>query len=90
MRLRLLMSSTVLAISLPLAAQAETYHQERAAHPRISKAIHALQDAVNELKEAPDDFGGHKAQAIADSEKALTSLREALQYRETRDTEHGK
>ncbi len=29
-----------------LPAQAETYKQERAAHPRIAKAIHELREAV--------------------------------------------
>lgn len=90
MKLRVLLSCAVLAVSLPLVAQAESYHQEREAHPRLSRAIHALQDAITELKEAPDDFGGHKAAAVADSEKALASLREALKYREMKDAQQGK
>jgi hypothetical protein len=58
---------------------------ERAVHPRIIKAIDSLEDAVAYLREAPDDFGGHKAQAIQDCERAIKQLREALRYREMQD-----
>ena len=90
MKLRILMSCAALIIALPLAVNAETYKEERGQHPRIAKAVHALKEAIDELKEAPHDFGGHKAAAIEDSEKALASLREALKYRETKDTQKGK
>jgi hypothetical protein len=33
------------------------------------------------MEKAPDDFGGYKAQAIADSRKAVASLKHALNYR---------
>ena len=58
---------------------------EKAAHPRIVKAIHAIEDAVAYMKAAPHDFGGHKAAAIADCEKAVVQLKEALKYREMQD-----
>ena len=54
----------------------------KAMHPRIEKAINALEDAVAYMKAAPHDFGGHKEKAIVDCEKALKQLREALKYRE--------
>jgi hypothetical protein len=38
------------------------------------------------MKAAPHDFGGHKAQAIADSEQAIRQLRLALKYREIKDS----
>ncbi|MGA3282439.1 MAG: hypothetical protein ABSD50_15835 [Smithella sp.] len=59
--------------------------EEKAMHPRIVKAIDALEDAVAYMKAAPHDFGGHRAKAIEDSEKAIKQLREALKYREMRD-----
>ena len=59
--------------------------EEKAIHPRIVKAIDALEDAVAYMKEAPHDFGGHRAKAIEDSEKAIKQLKLALKYREMRD-----
>ena len=54
---------------------------EEHAHPRIVKAIHEMREARKELREAPHDFGGNKAAAIADTEKAIHSLKKALYYR---------
>lgn len=58
-----------------------TIQTEKAAHPRIVKAIHEMREALKELKEAPHDFGGNKAAAMADTEKAIHSLKKALYYR---------
>jgi hypothetical protein len=73
----------VLFLSLPFItpASAKGMKGERAAHPRIAKAIHALDDAIAYMKAAPHDFGGHKAEAIAASEKAVEQLKLALAYR---------
>ncbi|MGC1391059.1 MAG: hypothetical protein WA816_08460 [Bacteroidales bacterium] len=54
---------------------------EAAKHPRIENAIRELESAIDYLEKAPDDFGGYKAQAIADSKKAVLSLKQALNYR---------
>lgn len=63
-------------------ARAEpTMRSEEMAHPRLVKAIHEMRDALRELREAPDDFGGNKAAAIRDTEKAIHSLRKALYFR---------
>jgi Spy/CpxP family protein refolding chaperone len=69
--------------SLPLSAAAQpfTVQGEAAAHPRMVEAIHKMQDAYNELQAAPDDFGGNKAQAMADTRRAIHSLRRALFFR---------
>lgn len=86
-----MMCATIVAFSFflitcaPVKAQQPTMAGEKAAHPRIVKAIDALEDAVAYLKAAPHDFGGHKAAAIADCERAIKQLREALRYREMRD-----
>ena len=50
-------------------------------HPNIAKAMHDLEDGIKHLHDAPDDFGGHKAQAEADMHQALVSLRKALYFR---------
>ena len=54
-------------------------------HPRIANAVRALEGAIEYMEHAPHDFGGHKAQAIADSRKAIEQLREAMKYRATQD-----
>jgi hypothetical protein len=74
--------------SLPVLA--ESYQQEKHAHPRIAKAIHELRDAVKYLEAAPHDFGGAKAAAIASSNQAIRDLQAALAYRQAKDTMKGK
>jgi hypothetical protein len=54
---------------------------EAVEHPKIASAIKELESAIDYLEKAPSDFGGNKAQAIADSKKAVVSLRKALEYR---------
>jgi hypothetical protein len=54
-------------------------------HPNIAKAMHDLEDGLKHLHEAPDDFGGRKAQAEADMHQALVSLRRALYFRLYKD-----
>lgn len=58
-----------------------TMRSEEMAHPRLVKAIHEMREALRELREAPDDFGGHKAVAIHDTEQAIHSLKKALYFR---------
>jgi hypothetical protein len=55
-------------------------------HPNIAKSMHDIEDAMHHLHDAPDDFGGHKAQAEADLKQAWISLRKALYFRLYRDT----
>lgn len=69
-------------------ASAQDIRDEMRDHPRIVKAIHEMEDAVRYMEEAPHDFGGYKAAAIADTRRAIESLRMALRYREHRDREH--
>ena len=59
---------------------------EERSHPNIAKAMHDLENGIQHLHEAPDDFGGHKGQAEADMHQALISLRKALYFRLYRDT----
>ena len=40
-----------------------------------------MKDALDYMNHAPDDFGGHKAAAIADTRAAIKSLKAALGYR---------
>ena len=75
--------------SAPVMAQA-TMAGEKAAHPRIMKAIKALENAIAYMEAAPHDFGGHKAAAIGDSKKAVIQLKEALKYREVQDEKRMK
>ena len=54
-------------------------------HSRIANAVRALERAIEYMERTPHDFGGHKAQAIADSRKAIEQLREAMKYRGSQD-----
>lgn len=54
-------------------------------HPKIANAVRALEGAIEYMEHAPQDFGGHKAKAIADSRKAIEQLREAMKYRAKED-----
>jgi hypothetical protein len=58
---------------------------EASLHPRIESAIKELESAIDYMEKAPHDFGGYKVQAIADSKKAVASLKLALQYRAKED-----
>lgn len=68
----------------------ETAKKEMREHPRIAAAIRELQGAIEYMEHAPHDFGGHKAQAIADCRKAIEQLRLAMQYRAHEDNRKGK
>jgi len=47
----------------------------------IARAAKALDAAIAELNRAPDDFGGHKADAIKACEAARDELKQAVAYR---------
>ena len=67
-------------------ANQQNVKSEASEHPRIEKAINSIEDAINYMEKAPHDFGGHKAAAIADSKKAVASLKMALAYRAGADS----
>jgi hypothetical protein len=54
--------------------------EEAIEHPRISKAIAELDDAIAYMEAAPHNFGGHKAKAIASCKKARVELLKALAF----------
>jgi hypothetical protein len=49
-------------------------------HPHIRAALAALADARNHLRQAADDYGGHKANAIRAIEDAHRELQLCMQY----------
>lgn len=49
-------------------------------HPAIRRAIASLQEARVYLKNANHDFGGHRAEALVQVDKALEQLRLALKF----------
>jgi hypothetical protein len=51
------------------------------AHPRIHAAINALSAAAAELKAAPHDFNGHRADALKAIDKALAQLNLCMQVK---------
>jgi hypothetical protein len=70
----------LLSISLAYAAG------EASKHPRIRAAWRELGGAITELKAAPHDFGGHRAEAVEACEKAREQLKLALDYRAGADS----
>ena len=50
-------------------------------HPRLSRAIDNLEDAIN-LEHARHNFGGHRDAALRSCREALRHLRRAHEYRE--------
>ncbi len=38
-------------------------------HPRIRKAVHEMEDALEYMEKAPHDFGGHKKEAMEDTRR---------------------
>ena len=71
----------VLGMVLTFGALSVYGQNERAMHPRISAAIAALREAEAYMREAPHDFGGHKAAAMRACEAAREQLNLALAYR---------
>jgi len=47
-------------------------------HSDIHKAMHKLRGAKDELQKLTNDYGGHRTQAIADIDLALTELKAAI------------
>jgi len=82
-------AATALVLAQVSFAQ-ESGKKEMGQHPRIANAVRALEGAIEYMEHAPHDFGGHKAQAIADSRKAIEQLRLAMQYRAAEDNRRGK
>ncbi|HYL04585.1 MAG TPA: hypothetical protein VE075_00995 [Thermoanaerobaculia bacterium] len=78
---KLLLVLGLLVLPLTAAAPNARAGEERREHPRISRAITALQSAIAELQAAPHDFGGHRAEAVEACKAAVVQLNRALQYR---------
>lgn len=54
--------------------------EPRERHPEIQRAITSLEQARYALQHADHDFGGHRVDALAATDKAIVQLRLALQY----------
>ena len=85
MKKALLIVSLASATTGAVVVAQQNMKTEAGEHPRIAKAIHDLEDAVAYMEKAPHDFGGHKADAIRDSKRAIDQLKLALQYRAKQD-----
>ena len=70
--------STGPTVTAPAPGSTGPVRMER--HPAIHAAINALERAKVELQHADHDFGGHRAAAVAECEKALRELRLALEF----------
>jgi hypothetical protein len=54
-------------------------------HPRLVRAIKAIEGAIDYLQKAPHDFGGHRAEAVEACQNAIKQLKVAIQYDEKHD-----
>jgi len=54
--------------------------EHRELHLAIRAAIRSLDGAKKELQAADHDFGGHRAEALAECDKAIEQLRLALKF----------
>jgi hypothetical protein len=61
-----------------MAQERYTIPDERAEHPEIDRAIAHLQRAIQYMEHARGDFGGHKAEAIDATRRAIHELRRGL------------
>ncbi len=86
----LVLASLLAAVPVCAAQGRRAVAEEKAEHPRIAKAIRELEDAIAYMEAAPHDFGGHKAEAIQASERAIEQLRLAMQFRAKQDNKRGR
>ena len=73
---RAALCSTIVVALAQLAVEAEAAER----HPAIRSAIRALEKAKDDLQRADHDFGGHRADALAECDRAIAQLRLALQF----------
>jgi hypothetical protein len=59
--------------------KADHYRKYRS-YPHIRHAIVELKETVGELKAASHDYGGHRKQALIDTEAAIRQLRKCLEH----------
>jgi hypothetical protein len=52
-------------------------------HPEIHKALHQLNNALNTMQNAADDFKGHKEDAMEATKRAIGDLNAALKADKT-------
>jgi hypothetical protein len=69
--------STKKVVATKKAAAAEK-KEGKEAHPRLVAAMKKLEASKKDLEAAPNDFGGHKAEAIKSIDEAMKHLRLAL------------
>jgi hypothetical protein len=89
-KLVLIIATAVFITTTAFVAVQQNQKSEASEHPRIEKAIHELEGAIEYMEKAPHDFGGHKAEALEDSRKAVKSLKLTLAYRAHQDNKKGK
>ena len=78
-------AEVVLGNRPPSPNEAQAMKAEEAKHPNLARAMYNIQTSLQALHNAPEDFGGHKAQAEADLRQSLMSLRKALYFRLYKD-----
>jgi hypothetical protein len=83
--IRMLPLALLLSVSL-IAPLRLTAADAAADHPRLVQSLKELKETIAYLQAAPNDFGGHKADAIAACKEAIVQIRKALGYRDEVDS----
>lgn len=78
--LAFVLTATAIAQTTPPTTTPTQHHEGKEHHPAIRAAIRALEHAREELKAADHDFGGHRAEALEECDKAIAQLKLALQH----------
>jgi hypothetical protein len=71
---------TVLASVLAVGFAAGASAQKKEGHPVLQRAIQQIDNIRERLREAPQDFGGHKQKAIDALRLATDELNQARQF----------
>jgi hypothetical protein len=73
-------SALTAAGALAGTAMLADFAQAQERHPEIRNAIRALERARDYMQHAAHDFGGHRAEALEDCNRAIRQLQLALQF----------
>lgn len=80
---RVALAVTTLGVVIaPLVATGAQQKKGEGRHPRLVRAIEALEEARDYLKKAPNNFGGHKKKAVQSITTAIDDVKLALEHAE--------
>ena len=76
----LILVTAAISTSVVYADPQFSIQEEAESYPKLTKAFHEMNNALKDLEETPNEFGGNKAKAIVDLKSAIALIRKALDY----------